>query len=310
MDNVCHTLVGAALGRAGLSRQTRFGGAALMVSANVPDVDVLVFFTDVTSVSFRRGWTHGIVAQVLLPIGVAAAFWAADRLRPKDAAGEPPLDVWWLLGLSYIGLYSHLLLDYVNTYGVRLLAPFDWRWIYGDAVFIIDLWLWLGLGAGVWLSRRRQSRRPARVALSAAAGYVAAMVIAAGASRAIVVDAWVQAHGAAPRALMVGPRPLTPLVRDVIVDAGDRYEGGLFDWRSRRVAWEPEPMLKNDRLPEVIAARTAPEIQAFLVWSRFPYWQVERGADGAKVTVRDMRFMAGGRQFAASTVVRSTASPR
>ena len=45
MDNVCHTLVGAAFGSAGLSRRTRFGAAALLISANLPDVDVLVFAT-------------------------------------------------------------------------------------------------------------------------------------------------------------------------------------------------------------------------------------------------------------------------
>ena len=55
MDNVCHTLVGAAFGEAGLKRRTRFGGATLMIAANLPDLDVLVFTTDVPSVAFRRG---------------------------------------------------------------------------------------------------------------------------------------------------------------------------------------------------------------------------------------------------------------
>ena len=54
MDNVCHTLVGAALGRAGLAQRTRFGAAALMISANIPDLDVLVFATNTIAVSFRR----------------------------------------------------------------------------------------------------------------------------------------------------------------------------------------------------------------------------------------------------------------
>jgi len=42
MDNVCHTLVGAALGEAGLKRRTRFGSVTLMLSSNLPDVDVFV----------------------------------------------------------------------------------------------------------------------------------------------------------------------------------------------------------------------------------------------------------------------------
>ena len=56
MDNLCHTLTGAALGKAGLAERTRFGMATLMVAANLPDIDVGVFLTDTLPVSFRRGW--------------------------------------------------------------------------------------------------------------------------------------------------------------------------------------------------------------------------------------------------------------
>src|SRR5215510_3396949 len=59
MDNLCHTLVGAALGEAGLKRRTRFGNATLMIASNLPDVDVLVFASNTPPVAFRRGWTHG-----------------------------------------------------------------------------------------------------------------------------------------------------------------------------------------------------------------------------------------------------------
>jgi inner membrane protein len=306
MDNLCHTLVGAAMGRAGLERCTRFGTAALMVSANVPDLDVLVFLTDTSSLSFRRGWTHGIVSQLVLPVAVTAVFWVIDRIRPARSVtgGSPRFHAGWLLLLAYLGVYSHVLLDFLNTYGVRLLTPFDWRWFYGDAVFIVDVWLWLALGLGVWLARRRRSSRPARLSLVVAACYIAAMIVSARVAREIVIDAWRVAHGTEPRALMVGPVPLTPFRREVIVDAGDRYEVGEFDWRTRAVQWEPMTLPKNDRLPEVAPARGDPGVQAFLVWSRFPSWDTRKTADGDLVTVRDMRFMAGGRQFSASTIVK------
>ena len=45
MDNVCHTLVGAAMAPAGLRSRTAYAGATLMIGANLPDVDVLVFAT-------------------------------------------------------------------------------------------------------------------------------------------------------------------------------------------------------------------------------------------------------------------------
>src|ERR1051325_5920657 len=67
VDNLCHTLVGAAFGEAGLKQRTRLGNATLMIASNLPDIDVLVFATGTPSVAFRRGWTHGILADVLLP---------------------------------------------------------------------------------------------------------------------------------------------------------------------------------------------------------------------------------------------------
>ena len=93
MDNVCHTLVGAAFGEAGLNRRTRFGRAALMLSANLPDVDVLVFATDTPSVAFRRGWTHGIGAQLLLPLILTAVLLLLGRVaRARPAEGDPSME--------------------------------------------------------------------------------------------------------------------------------------------------------------------------------------------------------------------------
>ena len=82
MDNICHTLTGAAFAEAGLKRQTRFGSAALMIAANLPDVDVLSFFSNTPPVAFRRGWTHGVIAQAVLPVVFTLVLVLLDRWRP------------------------------------------------------------------------------------------------------------------------------------------------------------------------------------------------------------------------------------
>lgn len=306
MDNICHTLVGAAIGEAGLKRRTALGNATLMIAANLPDVDVLVFATDTPPVAFRRGWTHGVVAQALLPIALAAVMAGVARLRQarRSKAGHPsePVSVLWLLALGYIGVYSHVALDFLNNYGVRLLSPIDWRWFYGDAVFIIDLWLWIVLGLGVYLTRRTGRPAAARGALAFTVCYVALMLGAARSARPLVADAWQTTRGVRPAALMVGPLPITPFRREVIVDAGDHYERGALSWQDGgRVTFAPGTVPKNADHPAVAAARTAPRIRAFLVWSRFPYWQIEPATNGAqRVTVKDMRF---GDRFSASVVI-------
>jgi inner membrane protein len=315
MDNICHTLVGAAMAEAGLKRQSAYARATLMIAANIPDLDVLVFATATPSVSFRRGWTHGVVAQALLPVALTLAMLAWARWRRSRGLrlveGSPPVRAGALLALSYLALYSHLFLDFLNNYGVRLLAPVEWRWFYGDAVFIIDPWLWVTLGAGVWLSSRRRPAhgnppfyfRPARVALAVATGYVAFMLGSAEVARAAVGREWRARHGTEPAALMVGPIPVWPFAREVIIDAGDHYETGTYRFWSPYLQLDAPPIPKNDRAPEVAAARTAPRVRALLVWSRFPYWVVERDGDGAIVTLADVRFRARQGTFVASARV-------
>lgn len=115
---------------------------------------------------------------------LAVALLAFDRWQARRGArpaARVPVRLQPLLLLSFIGACSHLLLDYLNTWGIRLLMPFSERWFYGDAPFIVDPWIWLGLSLGVWFSRRdafagtAYMRRPAMRALLAVAVYSCAM---------------------------------------------------------------------------------------------------------------------------------------
>jgi inner membrane protein len=293
VDNLCHTLTGAAFAEAGLKRATPLGSATLMIAANLPDVDVLVFATDVPSVAFRRGWTHSLLAQAILPAMLAAIMlWLG---RGRGARPGP------LLLLSYIGVFSHVGLDLLNNYGVRLLMPFSGRWFYGDAVFIIDVWLWLMLGSGVWIAWSRERVRPARVALVVAAMYIGAMVVSARLAREIVRDEWRARQDREPHALMVGPS-MNPFYRIVIVDAGEEYATGVFRWLPRAVTFDRESVPKNDRHPSVRAAIAGdPRVRGVLTWARFPSYRVEPTSRGDVVRLRDLRF--GERVGAVTTVV-------
>lgn len=309
MDNVCHTLVGLALGQAGLKHKTALAMPTLAIAANLPDIDVLVFATGVPSVAFRRGITHGVPAQVLLSASLAGLMWLLAR-RGNVSRGPGP-HAGWLLALSAAGILTHVFLDFLNTYGIRLLSPVSQRWFYGDAVFIVDVWLWLVLGAGTFLagSLRHTSTTPqrparARIALLGASLYIATLLVSARASRAIVEAAWLGRSGTPSHKLMVGPLPFTPFRKAVIVDAGDRYVEGTFQWLPLRVSFEDDATLKNDALPAVTVARHDPAVRGILVWSRFPVWETREVPGGTEVRLRDMRFRGidrGG--FATTTTV-------
>jgi hypothetical protein len=103
---------------------------------------------------------------------------------------------------------------------------------------------------------------------------------------------------------MVGPRPITPFARDIVVDAGSHYQRGTFRWFPPHVTFGAPNVPKNDTDPRVARAREVPNVRGFLVWSRFPFWTLTPAAGGTQVTVGDMRF-AGQTpaRFEASTIV-------
>lgn len=299
LDNLCHTLVGAALGEAGLRRTTPLAMATLLVGANLPDVDAVTYvFADApTSFEFRRGWTHGALAMAVLPLALAGAMTAWDRLmrrrrHPEKAAASFPA----LLFLGFVSVLSHPLLDYLNTYGVRFLYPFSKRWFYGDALFIVDPWVWIALAAGIgWSAVRRRRRHahpetPARVALGATAAYVGVMLVSSAAGRSLVVRE-AAAAGLSPGRAIVSPGALDPRRRTVSLEVPGGYRLGKLRWSPRpTLALAPDFIARNDRNPWAVAAAGARDGRKFLAWARFPYFVVRPEGKGALVAIHDARY--------------------
>jgi inner membrane protein len=212
VDPLAHTLVGAALARTGLGRDRPLALPVMVLAANAPDVDVAAYLVSSdAALAFRRGLTHGPLGLAILPLAVTAMVWWVNRRwsarggaatgsstssddqavsgAPAGAAAAPaPIGFPSLLALAYLAALTHPALDWLNTYGVRLLYPFDRRWFYGDTLFIVDPWVWLVLGAGVVLGHRieRQHRR-AIAAWTALALLATALLVTASDSTATKV---------------------------------------------------------------------------------------------------------------------------
>jgi len=322
MDNICHSLVGLALGEAGLARRTRHATATLVLAANLPDVDALLYFAGdpVLSLAHRRGWTHGVVAAVVLPLLLATliAWWDGVRRRRVRRAGRsaPPPATWRDLALlATVGVWSHVLLDWLNSYGVRLLMPLRDDWFYGDGVFIVDPWLWFVLAAGTalsWRRRRRERRhyrrgpssgRPARVALALGAAYAAALVASAAAGRRVVERQVQEAGGRPARRIMAGPVAFTPFRRDVVreFDFGDSYEVGTLTWLPRPRYTVTGQIPTDAPKPLAQAAARTPRARHFLSWARFPVLTEEPAE--RRVRFGDARYERGPRAGWASIAV-------
>lgn len=328
MDPLTHTLVGANLASTRLAQKTRLATAAFVIGANIPDVDSILYFTgyDDLALGFRRGWTHGVLALVLLPFIQTALLMAYARLRP-DA--ERPVNARWLLILSTIGILTHPFLDWLNNYGMRWLMPFRGTWFYGDSVFIMDPWLWLVLGAG-WLAGKRASwplfalwlfftvaivwvvrgRAPEYLII---VGIVALILLAAlfwRAPRSFATIALVIAftyigarltiHAMTANAvrdelqnvqrLMVAPHPLDPRRWDVVAQTGDVYRFGHYTWATRTLTLADDRLPVAKDSPEWAAAQQDPSIRGFMTWVRFPWYEIDRRPDGTHVFIHDARY--------------------
>lgn len=153
MDNLTHTLLGAALARTRLGRLSPYATPALVVGANLPDLDVLVRLWAGKGgyLVHHRGITHALPGIVLQALLLAVAVRWLERRRERGAS-ESRGSWRGALTIAAVALASHPLLDLLNVYGLRPWLPFDPRWVYGDVAFIVDPWLWLAFGAGALLA--------------------------------------------------------------------------------------------------------------------------------------------------------------
>jgi inner membrane protein len=297
LDNLTHSLAGWVLGQAGLKRTTRKGLAALILGANMPDIDVFFGWVPWQPLATHRGFTHGLVGGVLLmPPLLFGLLWLLDRwqvergTRFKSALEMRP---GWLLALCYLGAITHPSLDLLTTYSVQLLSPFSARWFHADGLFIIDPYLWLLLGGSIIWSKLqeqkgRQWRRIPRVAVGCAFAYICLNLLVTQQAKAAVRDL---AGDRQPQAIFTSPKPIVFWRRALVWREGDCYRWSNYDPIGAGAGEASECRPSKMRDPEVTAAlRADPELREFLRWSVLPLAKIERSRCSVRVVIGDARY--------------------
>jgi inner membrane protein len=251
---------------------------------------------------------------VVLPFVLTAVLLLWDRAAPFRRSGSesPRVAPGQLLLLSTLAIWSHAILDTLNTYGVRWLMPFSGTWYYGDTLFIIDPWVWAVLGLGVVLSWRRDvghrhdAGRPARVAMAVVVVYMLAMAGSGAAARSIIRREVESLSGKPVQRLMAGPVAVNPFVRRFVIEQKGAYLVGRFSWLNRpRVEPDLRSFGKGQAAhPAVLQAAKTPAGRRFLSWARFPTSTVDRlQANQFVVHLIDLRYAEGpGAAFGALSV--------
>lgn len=258
MDNITHALAGLLIADTVIATQRALGHEITdtarrtivivgVVTAELPDIDLAWSGLGrggaraLDYMLHHRGHSHTLVVAVVAAVVIWCVLLALGRAnRAPGVRGA-------LLVTCVLGTLSHILLDWTNSYGVHPFWPFDGRWYYGDAVFIVEPWLWVVAMPAVLLGERTRATRVVLALLLAAilalawgtdnvAPWMAAlltfgtlaMLVVAARTRAVVrpllaIGAWIAVEAtffAAGRAAEARVRVAVPNAADVVLTPG------------------------------------------------------------------------------------------
>jgi inner membrane protein len=279
MDNVTHSLVGLMMAR--VSKQNAW---MMVVAANLPDMDVVSWLGGTaTYLQYHRGLTHALIAAPVLALVLTLAFgrrnWASYA---------------WCLA----GVLSHLVLDWTNVYGIRLLLPFSSKWLHLDMTDVVDPWILLALllavaapalsglvGAEIGAKGNTGAKKGwAYAALVFLLMYEGGRVFAH--ERALSMLSARTWNGRLAQNVHAFPNRWSPFAWRGVVQ-GDAYVVGAD---INLPAEMEEGWVDYGGEPNEAALKTRP-FQVFANFNQLPFWQKEKRPDGStEVRLLDLRF--------------------
>jgi membrane-bound metal-dependent hydrolase YbcI (DUF457 family) len=146
MDTITHGIAGALIGKALFKgddlftlrpmNRGRIVTWSLMIGAIFPDADT---FRDILSknellmITWHRSITHSLVLLPLWTLLLAAL----TRWFARQCEWEAPSFI-SLAGIYAVGIFSHIFLDLVTTFGTMVWSPLEWSRPAWDLIFIVD----------------------------------------------------------------------------------------------------------------------------------------------------------------------------
>ncbi len=309
MDTVTHAIAGSVLSRSSAERSA--SRAALLLGALAgafPDIDFLFMTSRLQYLREHRSWSHSFVYLPLFALGFALVTRAVFR--------GSRLAVLWLF--AAIGLASHILFDWITSFGTMFFVPFTWKRFSLDWVFILDPYftsiVFLALVASlIWRSRGR------RIAV-AGSGALALYILFCAFLHARALATWQKMdRPPAGATVAVLPQFLSPFrwlglserpgeAHVAFFDIGPFARAGPADPRPPRKFSDVLPSLSDyypppsrahirvfrqpPETPLLEACRRDSDVAVYLAFARFPLatFQPEPGG-GAVITWEDLRFL-------------------
>jgi membrane-bound metal-dependent hydrolase YbcI (DUF457 family) len=146
MDTITHGVAGALIGKALFRGEDLFSRRgmngrrvitwAMMLGAIFPDSDTfrdMFSSNDMLMITWHRSVTHSLLCLPIFAVVLALITQWFARWRKWEA---PSLAA--LIGIYAAGIFSHIFLDLVTTFGTMIWSPLEWSRPAWDLLFIVD----------------------------------------------------------------------------------------------------------------------------------------------------------------------------
>ncbi|HEY3202950.1 MAG TPA: metal-dependent hydrolase [Thermoanaerobaculia bacterium] len=308
MDTISHGLAGSMLTRAFAERPGARAAFVLgLLAGMLPDIDFIFFSDRLQYLRDHRGWTHSFLLMPFLALLLALA----ARLLFRQAR----LRTLWLF--AAIGIVTHILFDWITSFGTMFWTPLSRTRYSLDWVFILDP-IFTGI-AFTSVFAALLFRAKGRLVAAAGSSLLILYIGFCGALHARALETWKRIDRPTPGAkVAVLPQFLSPFrwlglsegreeIHVAFFDIGPFARGTGDPLPPRRWSevlqslsdYYPPPegariqrFAKPSDSPVLEAARALPDVGIYRAFARFPLETVyPQGDGGATVIVQDLRFL-------------------
>jgi inner membrane protein len=308
MDTLSHGLAGSVLSRAVTDRpEARAAFWVGAIAAMVPDLDFLFISSRIDYLRDHRSWTHSFLVLPFLALAIA--------LVAKMFLRRAPFGILWTV--SALGILSHIVFDWITSFGTMFWTPASRTRYFLDWVFILDPVFSAIVIASLILALiyRDSARRITAAGSMLLLLYVGFCAVV----HARAVAAWRRIDPAPVGSKIAAmPQFLSPFRWLGLTDRGDAIDAAFFDigpfargvenpqpphrWsevlRSLSDSYPPPARVRVRRYdkpppsPALAAARALPDWKIYLAFARFPLETVAAEPNGdTTVIVQDLRFL-------------------
>ncbi len=270
MDPISHTLSGLVFSKTITKNKVLI--IIFLVFSLLSDVDLLLrIHSTELFLNYHRGITHGILALCLLPLIPAFIFRGKIGFLKTYC-------------FAFLGYCLHLLLDFTNQYGIKILSPFDWNSYDLSLTFIVDPYVIFTLLIALILSIKfkKQAKIFYIFSILLIVTYIGVKAYFKGEAKEFLKQK-IEAHQ-----YRVYPLPNDFLRWWFVARFSDEYITGCVDLFGQRIYIDRRYRIKNDEV--ILKSKESESVKALVNFAKHPATEIKKEGDTVLVIWRELSY--------------------